>query len=131
MKIISLCLFLLLSMILLSGCAIYSHETDLAGIISYANDKRPPEQYLIFEYNELWYRGEEDGYQYFMYQYGTAGPFSWYWYKKMFRKLFKVHLRAEDDFKSLGMTRNDVFPLTDDSSKWRKVKSIEIKKNFE
>ena len=127
MKLISLCLFLL-TMILLSGCAIYSHETDLAGIISYAEETRPQTKTICI-YSELWYKGEDEGYQYFMYQYGSQLTLSWI--KKMNRKLFKVRLWTDDGFKSLGMTRNDVFPLTEDSSKWRKVKSIEIKKNFQ
>lgn len=54
MKLISLCLFLL-TMILLSGCATYSHETDLAGIISYAEEKKPQTK-TICTYSELWYK---------------------------------------------------------------------------
>lgn len=92
----------------LNGCAYWTYETNAAGIVSFAQEKQEESHVQ----NLLWYRGREDGYDYFTYVYSMF--FS--------QRNFKVKVGE--------IKISKPFNLTSDYNKYQQIESISIDHEF-
>ena len=94
--------------LILSSCVFVNHETNAAGIVSFAQEMNEEKPTVV---NVLWYRGRDEVYDYFKYVYGMFSERS-----------FKVKVG--------GVEVEKPFPYTNDHKKWNKIESIDVKWSF-